>query len=99
MPRRPGALPPELSVRKTGAPITFLTRKDCPLCHEARRIVENAARRYKLAIETVDLDREPADVFERFKNEIPVIMIDGKRHFSGHVSASLLERALKSRKP
>ncbi len=98
MPRRPGAFPPELAVRKTGAPITFLTRKNCPLCLEAKRIVEHAARRYKLAVEEIDIEAEAPEVFERYRYDIPVVLIDGKRRFSGHISAPLLERALQTRK-
>ena len=65
---------------------------------EARRVVESAARRYKLAIEEVDIDFEPPEVLERFKDEVPVIFVDGKRRFSGHVSAPLFETILKTRK-
>lgn len=97
MPRRPGSVPPELAVRKTTAPITFVTRKDCPLCVEARRVVDHAARRYKLAVETVDLEAEPADVVEKLRFDVPIVLIDGKRRFSKHVSAVLLEKALRAR--
>lgn len=97
MPRRPGSLPPELAVRKTAAPITFVTRKDCPLCHEAKRAVEHSARRYRVAIEYVDLDMEPPEVQEHFKFDVPVVLVDGKRRFSGRVNAPLLEKILKTR--
>lgn len=98
MPRRPGSIPPELAVRKTTAPITFITRRACPLCVEAKRIVEHSARRYKLAVEMVDVDEAAPEVLERFKDEVPVVLVDGKRRFSGHVSAPLLETILKTRK-
>jgi len=97
VPRRPGTLPPELAVRKTTAPITFVTKKDCPLCVEAKRVVEHSARRYKLAVELVDLENEPADIQEKFKFEVPVVIIDGKKRFTGHVSVPLLEKVLQSR--
>ena len=97
MPRRPGTLPPELAVRKTTAPITFVTKRDCSLCNSAKKIVDHAARRYKLAVEYVDLEREPADVQEKLKYDVPLIIVDGKRRFSGHVSAALFEKILKTR--
>ncbi len=97
MPRRPGTLPPELAVRKTAAPITFVTKKECPLCNEAKRVVESSARRYKVSIEYVDLEGEPAEIQEKFKFDVPVVIIDGKRRFSGHVSVPLLEKVLRSR--
>jgi glutaredoxin len=98
VPRRPGSVPPELAVRKTTAAITLLTRKNCPLCLVAKRVVENAARRYRLAVEEVDIDDEPQEVLDRFKDEVPVVMVDGKRRFSGHVSPALLDTILKTRK-
>lgn len=98
MPRRPGSLPPELAVRKTTAPITLLLRKGDPLCAQAKRLVEHSARRYKLAVEEVDIEREPAEIQERFRHDVPVVLIDGKRRFSGHFSQALLERALQSRR-
>ena len=76
-----------------------MTRRDCQLCVEARKVVESSARRYKLAVEVVDLDGEAPDVIEKFRREVPVILIDGKRRFSGHVSAVLFEREIKARKP
>jgi glutaredoxin len=97
IPRRPGTLPPEMAVRKTTAPITFVTKKECPLCNEAKRVVEHSARRYRLAIEYVDLEGEPAEIQEKFKFDVPVVIVDGKRRFSGHVSGALLEKLLKTR--
>ena len=64
---------------------------------ETRKVVEHAARRYKLAVEHVDIDEEPADIQERFKFDVPVVIIDGKRRFSGHVAAPLLEKILNTR--
>jgi hypothetical protein len=61
-------------------------------------VIESAARRYRLAIEEVDVDREPPEVLARFKDEVPVILVDGKRRFAGHISAPLLETILKTRK-
>jgi glutaredoxin len=97
VPRRPGSLPPELAVRKTTAPITFVTKRDCPLCVTAKKAVDHAARRYKLAVEVVDLEAQPADIQEKLKFSVPVVIVDGKRRFSGHVSAPLLEKILATR--
>ena len=82
---------------RESSPITFVTKKDCPLCNEAKKTVEHSARRYKLAIEYVDLEGEPADVQDKFKFDVRVVIVDGKRRFSGHVNGSLLEKLLKTR--
>ena len=97
MPRRPGAVPPELAVRRTDAPITFITKSQCALCERARRVVENAARRYRVAVEEVNIETAHPDIFQKWKFDLPVVLIDGKRRFSGHVSPTLLEKALQTR--
>jgi glutaredoxin len=97
VPRLPGTLPTELAMRKTVAPITFVTKRDCPLCVEAKKVVEHSARRYRLAVEVVQLEDEPAETQEKFKFDVPVVIVDGKRRFSGHVSGALLEKILKTR--
>jgi len=97
MPRRPGSLSPELTVRRTSAQITLVTKHDCPLCGEARRVLEHAARRYRLSVEEVNVERDHPEVYEKWKYDLPVVLIDGKRRFKGHVSPTLLERALQAR--
>ena len=98
MPRLPaGELPPEQAVRKTKAEITLVTKSDCALCHQARRVLEHAARRYRLQIEEVNAERDHPEVFATWKHHLPVVLIDGKRRFSGHVSTTLLEKALQTR--
>jgi hypothetical protein len=72
-------------------------KKDHAVSLEARRVVEHSARRYRLPVEFVDIEGEPADIQERFKFDLPVVIIDGKRRFSGHVSAPLLEKILNTR--
>jgi glutaredoxin len=74
-----------------------VTRRDCPLCSAAKRVVEHSARRYRVAIEYVDLDTQPPDIQEKFKFDVPVVIVDGKKRFTGHVSAPLLEKVLMTR--
>ncbi len=97
IPRRPDAFSPEVTVRKTIAPITLVTRNKCPLCSKARRLIAHAARRYRVAVEEVNVEVEHPDVFEKWKYDVPVVLIDGKRRFSGHISPTLLEKALQTR--
>lgn len=98
VPRLPrSAQPPEQAIRRTGAVLTLAVRSGCALCQEARRLVEHSARRYRLALEVVDIERDHQEVFEKWKYELPVLLIDGKRRFSGHLSATLVEKALQAR--
>ena len=60
-------------------------------------MVEHSARRYKLALEVVDLDEEPAEVQQKLRFDIPLVLVDGKKRFSGSVTATLLEKILQTR--
>ncbi|MHC4390418.1 MAG: glutaredoxin family protein [Planctomycetota bacterium] len=95
--RRPDQITAEVKVRRTQAPITFAVRSGCPMCERARRTVEHSARRYHLAVEEVDVKADHPDVYAQWKYDLPVILIDGRRRFSGHISPTRLEQALQSR--
>ncbi|GIW71331.1 MAG: hypothetical protein KatS3mg102_0873 [Planctomycetota bacterium] len=97
MPRRPGALPTELSLRRTSAPITFIFRRGCPRCALAQRTVAGAALRFKLALEEVDLGQAAPELIERWQDDLPIVLIDGRRRFRRTVPPPLLEKALRER--
>lgn len=97
MPRPPGALTPESAVRKTSAELTLVVRQGCGRCESVKRLVHSAARRYKLKVEEVDLAGEEAAVQKAWFYDTPILLIDGRRRFSGYIAAPLLESALRSR--
>ena len=88
---------PESECTYSAVSTEIVFKKDDTVSLDARRVVEHSARRYKLAVEYVDVEQEPAEIQERFKFDLPVVIIDGKRRFSGHVSPALLEKILNTR--
>ena len=68
------------------------TRKECPLCDEARRVLEQ----HGLAVESVDVDEDP-QLVARYNECVPVVVLDGKERFRGRVDAVLLRRLLARR--
>jgi 4a-hydroxytetrahydrobiopterin dehydratase len=62
--------------------VTLYTRRDCPLCDEAKEAIRAAG----LSAEEVDIDGDP-ELRERFTNDVPVIYIDGVEAFRHRVSA------------
>lgn len=97
MPRRPGAVPSELTLRKTTAPVTLIYRRDCPRCARARRDVAGVAMRFRLPVEEIALDDEAPELLDRLEHELPIVLIDGRKRFRRTVPLALLDKALQQR--
>ena len=78
----------------TDATVTLLSRPDCHLCDDAREIVETvvAATPGVTLIELSIVD-DPA-LAERYAEEIPVVMINGRVHNIWRVNPERLRAAL-----
>ena len=73
------------------------TKDGCPLCDEAAELL-SAYRRWIPPITEVDITLD-ADLNERLGEEIPVVQIDGKTRFKGHVNEHLLRRLIEGTRP
>jgi len=63
--------------------ITVYSKPDCHLCDLAKDVVERCRKKVDFALEVVDISQNP-ELFERYRNDIPVILLDGReiaRHF------------------
>jgi glutaredoxin len=63
--------------------ITVYSKPNCHLCDLAKDVVERCRKKVDFALEVVDISQNP-ELFERYHNDIPVILLDGKeiaRHF------------------
>ena len=65
--------------------VTLYTRRECPLCDEAKAALRAAG----LNPIEIDIDRDP-DLKRRYTDDVPVIMIDGKEAFRHRVTAEQL---------
>jgi 4a-hydroxytetrahydrobiopterin dehydratase len=67
--------------------VALYTRRDCPLCDEAKASIRAAETLYRLRIRMreVDIDHDPA-LLERFTNDVPVIYINGREAFRHRVT-------------
>jgi 4a-hydroxytetrahydrobiopterin dehydratase len=76
--------------------VVLYTRRDCPLCEDAKAAIRAAETHYRLRIRVreVDIDHDPA-LLEKFTNDVPVIYINGREAFRHRVTprqiADLLE--------
>jgi glutaredoxin len=61
--------------------ITIMSKPGCHLCHEAVRVVQNVVgSRIAALIEEVDITSDQ-DLLEKYRDDIPVILVDGVEKF------------------
>jgi glutaredoxin len=73
--------------------VTVYTRAQCGCCDKAAEVLKRFQRRYRLAIEEIDIDEDPALV-ALYNTSVPVIAVNGKVRFRGIINPVLLERLL-----
>ena len=76
--------------------VTLYTRAGCHLCDDARHEIEAARRRTDFDFEQVDIDLEP-ELRKLYTDEVPVIMIDGRKAFKYRLTAAELLKKLAAR--
>ena len=72
--------------------ITIYSKPDCHLCDNAKAIL----KKMNLDFVEINIEEDP-DAYEKYKWEIPVIFVDGKKLFKGRVEEEKLRRALTAR--
>lgn len=72
--------------------VVLYTREGCHLCDDARDLLANFQDSLP-EIEEVDIDADP-ELREKFTECVPVVEIDGKVRFRGHVNEVLLQRLI-----
>ena len=85
--------------------LTLYTRARCPLCDEMKAEIARADLKrlgVRPELRVVDIDGDPSLV-ERHGRSVPVLEIEGRVAFKGHLTAGELERrvarALREREP
>lgn len=75
--------------------VILYTRTGCHLCEEAREVIRSVRARIPFAFRSIDIDRDPALV-ELYNEEIPVILVNGKKAFRYQVDAGELRKLLQA---
>ena len=73
--------------------VEIYSKPDCCLCDDAKRVLEDVRARIPFDLVEVDIRTDPAR-FERYRYDIPVICIDGRRAFKHRLTARQLEDRL-----
>ncbi len=76
---------------------TLYTREDCTLCDEAAMML-TSYQRLLPPLERVDIDSQ-TQLQEDFGNCVPVLMLDDRVRFRGHINERLLRRLIDGTPP
>jgi glutaredoxin len=66
---------------------------DCSLCEQAKRVVRETAARLPVDLREVDIAGDP-ELERRYREQIPVVVVDGERSFRLFVPPAAFERAV-----
>jgi hypothetical protein len=77
--------------------LTLISRPDCHLCEEMATVIERVAPGFGAAVEVRDVDADP-QLLARYSEQVPVLLIDGRKAFKFRVTAAELERRLRTQR-
>ena len=73
--------------------LTLYSKDGCHLCEDLRALLDELQSEYDFAIEEIDVTRD-AELFARYRYEIPVLLKDGREIARGRVSDRELVKLL-----
>ena len=77
--------------------VTLYTKPECGLCDEVKEVIEIVRRRRPFDVELRNI-LENLDEYEKYKHDIPVILLDGVEIARHRMTEEQLEFALQSRR-
>jgi glutaredoxin len=73
--------------------VTLYSKPGCHLCENARALLDELASERRFAVDEIDIQRDAA-LFERFRHDIPVVLVDGVEIARGRIDERHLIAAL-----
>ena len=73
--------------------LQLYTKADCPLCAEAKELLELLAAQFPIQIEEIDITAD-LGLFTKYKELIPVLELEGERLFIHRIDVKALKRKL-----
>ena len=75
--------------------VEILTKQDCSLCDEVKRIVNRVLPDYSAQLVITDIESD-SSLYKKFKERIPVVRINGEESFVYKTHETTLRRKLDS---
>ena len=76
--------------------IALLGKPECHLCEDAEIVVQKVCARLFLSWEKINIEDHP-DLYDRYKEEIPVLLVDGRKLFKYRTNKPDLMKSLSHR--
>jgi glutaredoxin len=73
--------------------VTLIGKPGCHLCDDARAVVEKVAAETGAAVTERDITQD-AELYDRYWEQIPVVLVDGEQHTFWRVDEQRLRSAL-----
>ena len=73
--------------------VTLISKPGCHLCEDARAIIARVTQECGESFEELNILEHP-DLMEKYAEEIPVTLVDGKQHDFWRVNENRLRAAL-----
>ncbi|MFQ5603156.1 MAG: glutaredoxin family protein [bacterium] len=83
-----------LSRKKVKAKVEIFSKPDCHLCDEAKAVIKKVQGQWPFVLEEVDITKDK-HLFEKYKEQIPVIFINGRKAFKFRVEENEFKKKLK----
>jgi len=77
--------------------LTLYSKPGCHLCEEMKAVVARVAARVPLRLEEVDISQDEA-LMAAYGEQIPVLLIDGRKAAKYRIDEGELERRLRRRR-
>jgi hypothetical protein len=74
--------------------LTLITRHDCHLCVEMAAVIDAVRTSIPAQLEHLDVDADP-NLLALYSDEVPVLLINGRKAFKYRVTAEELTRRLR----
>ena len=74
--------------------VTLFTKADCCLCDKAKEVIKAVQRHIAFTYREVDITANPS-TYEEFREQIPVVFVNGRKAFKFHLSAEALTERLR----
>jgi len=75
--------------------LTLITRHDCHLCEEMAAVIAEVGPAFGASLEVRDVDAE-SELQARYTEEVPVLLVEGRKAFKYRVTAAELTRRLRA---
>ena len=75
--------------------VILYSKPGCCLCDEALKVLDRVQKRFPFILRKVDI-RTDGDLYDQFKDEIPVVYIQSKKAFKYRIEERRLIRLLQA---